>query len=169
MTVEERIYKTATGGTPVNPAGVPSTLANLIVAQAKHETGNFTSNFFKKYNNAFGYSYVAGARYQLPKGGTIADNGLPIAAYKDVEDSTREIVDWIYRRKRGGMFPDDLTTIQTPEQYANLLKGAGYYGDSVSNYLRGLKNYFINSPAKAATGTIIFIAAIFLIIKILTK
>jgi flagellum-specific peptidoglycan hydrolase FlgJ len=122
-------------------AGIPDALSRLMVAQAAHETGDFTSNFFKRYNNAFGYSYVKGAKWQLPEPGTIADNGLPIAAYASVENSTMEVVDWIKRRVNEGKFPA-LNTITSPEQYAQLLKSAGYYGDTVSNYLRGLKRYF---------------------------
>lgn len=169
MTIEERIFQTAKNGTSINPAGLPDSLANLVVAQAKHESANFTSNFFKKYNNAFGYSYVSGGRYQLPGGGTKADNGIPIAAYSSVEDSTREIVDWIYRRRKAGTFPINLGSITTPEQYAQLLKDAGYYGDSLSNYLRGLKNFFSDSPVKATAGTIVIAVAAFFIFKLLLK
>ena len=135
------IFQTATAGTPVNK-GLPATLANLLVAQAAHETSNFTSRFFRDYNNAFGYSY-AGSRYQSGAGG-IADNGQPIGVYPSVADSTREVVDWIYRRQREGKFPADLATITTPEQYAKLLKDAGYYGDTLSNYTAGLKRFFVN-------------------------
>jgi flagellum-specific peptidoglycan hydrolase FlgJ len=135
MKPESIIYETAM------QAGIPDPLARLMVAQAKHETGNFASNFFKKYNNAFGYSYVSGAKWQLPTPGTTADNGKPIAAYASLQNSVMEVVDWIKRRVNEGKFPS-LSTITTPEQYAQLLKAAGYYGDTVDNYLRGLRHYF---------------------------
>lgn len=156
MLIEDRIYSQAARGTAINP-GLPPMLASLVVAQAAHETGNFTSNFFKNYNNAFGYSYVPGAMYQSGAGG-IADNGQPVAAYSSLENSVKEIVDWIYRRVKEGKFPADLKTITEPEQYAQLLKNAGYYGDSVTNYARGLRNFFVrvvdqlnNPPMKAVT------------------
>jgi len=121
--------------------GVPDLLARLLVAQAQHETGNFTSNFFKKYNNAFGYSYYAGSDWQLPAGGTIADNGQPIAAYASVADSVGEVVAWIRRRIVQGKFPA-MDKITSPEQYAKLLKDAGYYGDTLANYQRALVKFF---------------------------
>lgn len=141
MDPDNIIFQTARAGTATNP-GLPATLANLLIAQAKHETGNYTSRFFTQYNNAFGYSY-AGSKYQTGPGPT-ADNGQPIGVYGSLADSVREIVDWIYRRVREGKFPADLSTIQTPEQYAALLKSAGYYGDTLANYTRGLKNFFLN-------------------------
>lgn len=120
--------------------GLPDLLSAFIVAQAKHETGNFTSNAFTRYNNAFGYSYT-GSKYQTGKG-LIADNGQPVAAYASVKDSTFEIADWIGRRVGEGKFPIDLNTIRTPDQYAQLLKAAGYYGDTVANYSNGLRYWF---------------------------
>lgn len=140
MGFEDRIFYQATRGTTLNP-GLPPTLASLLIAQAQHETGNFTSNIFRNYNNAFGYSFVPGARYQVGAG-SIADNGQPVAAYRNIEDSTKEVVDWIYRRVAEGVFPKDLNTIVSPEQYAALLKKAGYYQDSVANYTAGIKAFF---------------------------
>lgn len=155
MSYEQRIYDTVRAGTPTNPKGVPAPLAALLVAQAKHETGNFKSNAFVTANNAFGYSYVSGGQWQVGKG-LIADNGQPVAKYASVEDSAREIVDWIYRRVKEGKFPVNLDGITTPEQYAALLKNAGYYGDSLTNYLKGLKHWFssLGDFAKDNSGSI---------------
>ena len=142
---EQSIYNAARAGT-TNP-GLPDLLAELLVAQAKHESGNFDSRAFIQGFNAFGYSYVPGAVWQTGEPGLIADNGQPVAKYKSVADSTREIVDWIYRRVKEGKFPRDLSTITTPEQYAKLLKDAGYYGDTVSNYAGGLRRFFGGSSS----------------------
>lgn len=149
MTNEQRIYNQALKGSPVNP-GLPASLALLLVAQAKHETGNFTSNFFRSYNNAFGYSYVPGGRYQLGAG-SIADNGAPIARYASVEDSVKELVDWLNRRRIEGKFPA-FGSVTTPEQYAALLKAAGYYGDTLENYSNGLIYYFKSLAGSLAAG-----------------
>lgn len=156
MSTEDRIFNQALKGTDKNK-GLPPVLSSLLVAQSAHETGNFTSNFFKNYNNAFGYSYVPGGVYQVGAG-TLADNGQPIAAYRTIEDSTKEVIDWIYRRVKEGKFPADLFTINTPEQYAQLLKAANYYGDTLQNYSAGLKRFFTaiqstleKPPAKAFT------------------
>jgi len=156
MSNEDRIFNQALKGTGNNP-GLPPVLSSLLVAQAAHETGNFTSNFFTKYNNAFGYSYVPGGSYQVAAG-TVADNGQPIAVYRSIEDSTKEVIDWIYRRVKEGKFPADLFTITTPDQYAQLLKAANYYGDTLQNYAAGLNRFFTavqsqleKPPAKAFT------------------
>lgn len=140
MNIEDRIFNQATKGT-ANNKGLPPVLSSLLVAQAAHETGNFTSNFLKKYNNAFGYSYFPESVYQSGAG-TVADNGQRIATYANIEESTKEIIDWIYRRVREGKFPSDLFTITTPDQYAQLLKSANYYGDTLQNYSAGLRRFF---------------------------
>lgn len=147
MTAAERIYTQAKRGTGYNP-GLPDPLASIVVAQAKHETGNFTSRFFTENNNAFGYAYYAGSNYQTGAG-DLADNRQPIATYANIEDSTKEVIDWIWRRFRRGEFPDP-TAIQTTDQYAAALKSAGYYGDTLANYARGLKSFYV--PIAVASG-----------------
>lgn len=141
MNFADRIYYQAVRGTQ-NNKGLPPALASLLVAQAKHETGDFSSNLFTKFNNAFGYTYTPASIYQTGAG-TLADNNAPIGAYRNIEDSTKEIVDWIYRRVKDGKFPADLSSITTPDQYAALLKNANYFTDSLANYAAGLRRWFI--------------------------
>lgn len=120
--------------------GLPKDLANLMTAQCTHESGNFKSNVFKKNNNLNGYKYVG---QKLATRGTRApkSEGDYYAKYATVQDSARELAHWIKRRQQEGKFPEDLTTIKSASTYAALLKKAGYYGDTVSNYTAGLKRY----------------------------
>lgn len=122
---------------------MPATLAKLIVAQSKHETANYTHRFFTTYNNAFGYAYVPGPdKWQLSTPGTNADNGQPIAQYASVANSVHELTDWIKRRVNEGKFPQNLSTINSGDQYAALLKGAGYYAGSQATYASRLNEWF---------------------------
>ena len=131
--------------------GMPDNLALLITAQAAHETNGFTSNFFVNNNNAFGYSCVTGAKWQTGCGSN-ADNGAPIAVYASVPDSVHELTDWIKRRQSDGSFPADLSTIADAATYAQFLKNAGYYGDTVANYTAGIENWFSDNIATVAIG-----------------
>lgn len=139
MTTEQLIYNTAAKD------GMPSTLASLLVDQSQWETGNYQHRFFTVGNNAFGYSYNPDSKWQLDKGGPNADNGVPIAQYASVENSVHEITDWIKRRQKDGKFPADLTMITAPDQYAQLLKSAGYYQAEESIYSNGLAAYFYSA------------------------
>lgn len=136
MTTEQLIYNTAARD------GVPPALASLLVYQSKHETGNYTHRFFTVGNNAFGYSYNKDSKWQLDKGGPLADNGVAIAQYRSIEYSVHEMTDWIKRRQKEGKFPADLSTITDPDQYAHLLKTSGYYGDTENKYAAALSRYF---------------------------
>lgn len=146
MRIEQTIYATAMND------GMPPLLSQFIVAQSKHETGNYSSRFFTIGHNAFGYSFVPGSKWQLSTPGPMADNNAAIAQYASLQNSVHEITDWIKRRQRDGKFPVNLKTIQTPEQYAFLLKSAGYYGASYSSYADRLRYWFTNLPPLAKTG-----------------
>jgi len=121
--------------------GMPEYLASLMVAQAKHETGNYTSKFFVVYCNCFGYSKVIGSKWQLGISTPNADNKAPIAAYGSIENSVHELTSWIKRRQKEKKFPQDLTKIDSPDDYVALLKACGYFGDTLQNYLAGVKHY----------------------------
>lgn len=141
--------------------GVPVVLANLIVAQARHETADFTSNVFKSCNNAFGYKY---AGQPLPVRPCVnSPEGNSYASYPDLADSVRELVAWIKRRQEENKFPANLSEITTAEKYAQLLKDAGFYGDPVTVYTSGLKKFAVNYGPAIGFGTLAIIGfAIFL-------
>lgn len=161
---DDLIYTTARAATAVNP-GLPDTLARLLVAQAKHETGNYTHRFFTEGNNAFGYSYV-GSRYQSGPG-PVADNGKPIGYYSSIQDSVKELVDYIYRRSKEGKFPADLTMITTPADYAALLKSVGYYGATLQVYTAALTRFF--STVAKGIGENVTVISIALLVFLLTR
>lgn len=122
MTTDELIYKTAKAD------GMPDPLAVFIVGQARLESGNYQHRFFTLGKNAFGYSYDTNSKWQLAPGDR-ADNGVPIAQYRSVENSVHELTDWIKRRVKDGQFPADLKTITTPAKYSyHLRNGAHPYG-----------------------------------------
>lgn len=123
-------------------AGIPKKLTELILAQAKHETNNFTSKVFIENNNAFGYKHIEGGRFQM-QAGRRSPEGNQYAHYATLENSTRELIAWIMRRLIERKFPQ-LDTITTTTQYAALLKRTGYFTDTTSNYAKGLTKYFNN-------------------------
>ena len=129
MSTAKTIYDTAIA------FGMPVNTALLIVAQAKHETGDFTSKTFLQNHNCFGYKYVKGAKYQDGAGRTSTE-GDPYAKYKSVVESTQEICAWLQRHIK------NYATLKTPEQYANALKAVGYYGAPVAEYVHGMSGYY---------------------------
>lgn len=116
-------------------SGFPDNFARLVVAQCKHESANYTSNVFKLNNNLNGYKFVG---QKIAKKGTLSPEGDYYAKYAKVEDSVLELVNWIKRRQLEKKFPADLSTINSPAKYAELLKAAKYYGDPVEVYSKGL-------------------------------
>lgn len=164
MTTEQKIFSTALQD------GMPELLSRFIVAQAKHETGNFTHKFFTIGNNAFGYEYVSGSKWQLDKGGTNADNGIPIAQYAIVENSVHELTDWIKRRQHEGKFPSNLANIQNSDDYAFLLRNAGYYTAPYTTYADRLAYWLNQLPALSVpTPSSILLLAIAVLIIIFHK
>lgn len=128
--------------------GFPPFLSMLMGAQAAHETDNFTSNVFRKCNNAFGYKSLS-----TSTDCTGSPEGNSYKFYRNLEDSAKEVVNWIKRRQREGKFPADLSSVKTANQYATLLKNAGYYGDPIGVYEGGLTRYsFIPTDSVKTAG-----------------
>lgn len=131
--------------------GFKPSAAKLIVAQARFESADYTSNVFKNNNNTSGMKYIG---QPLATRGTLAPvsersasckkNGVcsdrdHYAKFQSVADSARDKIERNYNITMKGVTPQQLKNVETPEEFARLLKQRGYYGDKESTYANGLK------------------------------
>jgi len=131
MSIDEQIYTAAL------KAGFTPSAAKLIVAQARHETGNYTSYQYRTNNNLFGMKFV---NQPLATKGNKSPEGDFYAKYPNVAASVQDLVNRNYKISRGGVSFDDLKKVSDTTDFAQKLKKRGYYTASVKGYDRGLKS-----------------------------
>lgn len=110
-----------------------SDLWPYVLAQAKHESANFTSNVYRANHNPWGMK-TPHLRPFLGERGTQAPDGGYYASYSNDAQAERDLVQWF----RYVNFP---TTVASVEDYAQRLKDKSYYGDPVSVYVNGMKRF----------------------------
>lgn len=143
--IDQEIYNAATA------AGFMDQAARFIVAQARLESADYTSNVFKNNNNMYGMKYVAQAlatrgtlaplseRSASCKAGGACKNSDHYAKYATPADSAKDVINRLYQKTLRGIMPAQLKTASTPDVFADLLKKRGYYGVTVEQYAKGLK------------------------------
>lgn len=111
--------------------------ALLIVAQARYETGDYTSFVFRNNNNLFGMKFVG---QPLATQGTPApkSEGDYYAKYKTPVESVKDLVGRLYKRERKGIGYEQLRNVSDSTEFANKLKQRDYFGVSAEQYARGL-------------------------------
>lgn len=149
--------------------GVPLSVIPMIIAQARNETNDYTSNVFKLLNNAFGYHYVGQKKWASGSGSSVPafdaggnPDGGKYAAYTSLENSVGELVDWLYRRQGDGVF--NVADLVTPELYAQGLKDAGYYGESWQLYAADMASKLkkiLLTPAGGIITALLIVGAFF--------
>lgn len=152
--------------------------AKIIVAQARLESANYTSNVFKKNNNLFGMKFIG---QKLATKGSPApvnertknpnDNINFYAKYSSPEDSAKDLITRLLNITRNGVTPTMLKNVTTPEQYATLQKKRGYFGGKVEDYARNLRSILkrITPETTFATLTPLILLGIFFLVYKLTK
>jgi hypothetical protein len=134
LNYDQEIYDGAIKG------GTTPALATLLVAQARHETGNYSNKQTKVNNNLFGFKYSPNSKFS--KKGNISPEGDPYAKFDTVGDAIQEyVVRYMGKNsKEGGTRLQEFNKIQPNDTktFANKLKGYGYYGAKVSEYINGL-------------------------------
>ena len=163
MNLDTQIYNLA------KTNGFTDQAARLVVAQARLESFNYTSNVFINLNNIFGMKYL-GTRQPLATRGTLApfkersapckinvQNCINIdfyAKYANHLDSAKDLITRLYAITRNGVTPEMLKNADTPEKFANLLKRRNYYGVTESQYSAGLKARLKKIVIQSGTGLI---------------
>lgn len=100
--------------------------SRLIIAQAAHETGNFTSAVFQSNNNMFGMKYVGQANAEGEKNG--------YANYKDLEQCLKDYVSYYTRSG----YPKNYASVVA---FVSDLKAHNYFEADTAEYINGV-NYF---------------------------
>jgi len=103
-----------------------------IIAQAKLESGNFTSRVFKTDNNYFGMKLPVKRPTVAAGPGLMSPEGNNYARYNSESDSVTDLLLWMEYTK----FP---VAVDSPEQYTMELKSRNYFGSSESAYLKNIK------------------------------
>ena len=144
--IDQSIYILATEN------GFTDVSARLIVAQARLESADYTSNVFKNNANMYGMKYIGQA---LATRGTLApvnersancrntgicQNSDHYAKYASATDSAKDVVNRLYSITKNGITPAQLKNAKTPIEFATLLKTRGYFGTTATQYATGLKS-----------------------------
>jgi flagellum-specific peptidoglycan hydrolase FlgJ len=144
--IDEQIYLTAIAN------GFTDISARLIVAQARLESADYTSNVFKNNANMYGMKYIG---QSLATRGTLApinersakcrNTGVCVnndyyAKYNNPQDSASDVIIRLYSKTIKEVTPEQLKNAKTPIEFATLLKQRGYFGVTASQYATGLKS-----------------------------
>jgi hypothetical protein len=105
-------------------------MEKILIAQSKHETANWKSGLFENFNSLFGMKYDDGSPgYRGP----VSPEGDNYAAYDRWADSAKHLVKWLSDR--------NIPVTTSVEDYVKSIRAKGYFTDSESNYLNGLKRF----------------------------
>lgn len=130
--------------------GFSDVSARFIVAQARYESADYSSNVFKNNLNMYGMKFIG---QPLATRGTLApvsertkeciekkicSNINFYAKYTNASDSAKDVITRLYAKTLKGVTSNQLKNAKTPNEFATLLKRRGYYGVSILQYENGL-------------------------------
>jgi flagellum-specific peptidoglycan hydrolase FlgJ len=125
--------------------GFSPTAAKLVVAQARLESADYTSNVFQNNYNMFGMKYIG---QPLANRGTAAPkseqscnltcNSDYYAKYETPADSARDVVGRLFKITRKGIGFNELKDVTSATEYAQKLKQRDYFGVTAASYALSL-------------------------------
>lgn len=104
----------------------------LIVAQSKHESGNYKNNL-TKYHNVFGRHYHKTDTLAVSSGAR-AEGHSNFAVYPSLKYATISQINYLKRKKYSFEW-------KSTKQFALELKSKGYYEATVENYVAALNSH----------------------------
>jgi uncharacterized membrane protein YgcG len=122
-------------------------LSPYIFAQAKLESANFTSNLYKKINNAFGMGHPT-KRPALGRASDLSElnSTYKLQAYRNDTQSVKDFLLWLDYNN----FP---VRVSDSSQYVALMKSKNYFTSKESDYLKGLNSYLQGTAFVGGGGT----------------
>lgn len=104
------------------------------MTQGAHESDGYNSKVFISDNNPTGIKYIGKPLTQInAKRGTLSPEGNHYAHFASLDDWARDYIRILSKAKSNPLAATDTA------DFAKRLKAAGYYTDTVENYVNGLK------------------------------
>lgn len=119
-------------------SGYSVSMQQIMLAQAKYESGNFRNQLSKKWNNVFSMLHSKKDPYSKGNWGK-AEGRSGYAVYNSVEESVLARL-WYSRKWK---YPKDNVSV---EEYVRHMKSKGYFTGNLLNYINGM-NELINHDA----------------------
>lgn len=110
----------------------------IIEAQARHESGNYTSPLYRRNNNMFGMRHARGSRAATQLGYEVETDKYRV--YRSSRESIRDMIDWL-QNQNFPVFPD---TVKGALDYAAELRRRGFYTAPLGEYEKNLIFYYNN-------------------------
>lgn len=114
----------------LSDSGYSVRMQQIILAQAKFESGNFKNSLTRKHNNVFGMLHSKRDPYSVGNWG-FAEGRTGYAVYNSINESVYARM-W-YSRQKG--YPKDASV----EDYVHHMKQKKYFEATEKEYLKGLK------------------------------
>lgn len=114
----------------LSDAGYDPAMAKMIVAQSRHETGNYTSKLFQDWNNPWGMMH--------PLKRTTASAGANpsgFATYENLDDAARDYVYYLQALGYNQSYPD-------VRAFVSELKKKGYFEDNLTTYMSSVNSIY---------------------------
>lgn len=128
LTIDQRIYNTLLETDSISEFNI-----KLIIAQARHESGNFKNKLTKEHNNVF--SRLHSKKDTLSLGGFgYAEGRKGYASYKSIDSA---VVSQILYFKRKGYS----LNYKSEKEFAEELKKKKYYTDDLNRYVNALSKH----------------------------
>lgn len=107
-------------------------VADLLIAQSKHESGNYKNNL-TKYHNVFARHYHKTDSFAVSAGAR-AEGHSNFAIYPSLKNATLSQLSYLKRKKYSFKW-------KSPREFATELKSKGYYEAPVDEYSSALRRY----------------------------
>lgn len=105
----------------------------LLIAQSKHESGNYQNKLTRLHNNIFARHYSKVDTFSLGAGGE-AEGHSRFARYKSIKDATLSQYAYLKRKSYSLEY-------NNAKEFAEELKKKRYYEDDLNNYINALNKH----------------------------
>ena len=109
-------------------------IADFIVAQARHESANLSSHLAIHAHNIFGFKTYRHTPFEVPESEKKSGDPNYYMTFEDLEECAQYMIDWLQRH---GIQPKPMTL----DKYVERLYAAKFFTDSPTNYRNGLSRY----------------------------